>query len=238
VEIFTVFAFLAIQSQALTIECIFSIEDWINLFDVYGCTSESVITEPGERWDALTKVTGEHLEGKKNEDVETLNIDNAVFHAIPRGIEQFFPNLKGLRIVHAKLRTLEVDDFRAFPNMKVLCLWGNELTSLNGDLFINSPELEVINFGANYIKHIGPNFFEPLKKLTTAFFDENICINNTKPNDIEALKFETSVKCPALFTQVEIALLNGKLASKNEELVKKIELLENRISELEGQAKN
>jgi hypothetical protein len=237
VELLMIFACLAVESHALTIECQFAIEDWINLNDVYGCTLESVITEPGDRWDAITKVEGEHLEGKKNEDVETLNIDNAIFHSIPRNFEFFFPNLKGLRIVHAKIRTLESDDFRAFPSLKVLCLWGNELTTLDSDIFTNTPDLEVINFGANYIKHIGPNFFEPLTKLTTAFFDENPCINHTKPNDIASLKFETAVKCPPLFTQVEIALLNGKLATKNDELEKKIVLLENRINELEMQAK-
>ena len=230
-------ALFAAQSHSLTLECKFAIEDWINLNDVYGCASESVITEPGDRWEALTKVSGDHLEGKINGDVETLNIDNAVFHSIPRGIENFFPNLKGLRIVHAKLRSVESDDMRAFPNLKVLCLWGNELTTLNGNLFENSPELEVINFGANYLKHVGPNFFEPLTKLTTAFFDENICINNTKAADVENVKFEVTVKCPPLFNMVEIALLNGKLATKNDELENKMKFLENRIDELEMQAR-
>lgn len=237
-KLFVIVAFFASQYESVTFECVYSIEDWVILDKAYGCSTKSVKIEAGDRWEALTKVSKNHIKGKKNEDVITLNIENGTVHRLPKGIEKSFPNLQALRVAQAKLRSIESEDLKAFPNLKVLCLWANELKTLDGNLLAYTPDLEFVNFGSNQITHVGPNFFAPLTKLIAAYFEENTCTNNTRPFAIEDLKFEVSVKCPASFDMIEVALINGKLASKNDELENKIKLLENKIDMLELQPKN
>lgn len=229
-------AFLAHQYDAMTLECIYTIEDWVILDKVYGCTVGALKVKEGD--DTVVSASKNHIKGKTSKDVETLNIENATLHTIPKNIEKSFPNLKALRISKAQLRTVKSDDFKPFPALRVLCLWANELTTLDGNLLINNPNLEFINFGSNGIQHVGPKFFEPMPKLIAAYFEENACINNTRQFAIDDLKFEVAVKCPPSFGMIEYTLVNqGKLASKNDEIDNRIKLLESRIAGLEEQAK-
>lgn len=229
-------AFLAHHYDAITFDCLYSVDDWVILDKTYGCTVQNLKIKDGDQ--TLVSVSKVHLKGKTNKDVQTLNIENATVHTLPKNIEKSFPNLKALRVAQAKLRTIGSEDLKPFPQLRVLCLWANELTTLDGNLLVNNPSLEFINFGSNGIQHVGPNFFKPLKSLVAAYFEENTCINNTKQFAIEDLKFELAVKCPPSFDMVELTLIkNGKMATKNDELESKIKLLEDRIVELEGQSK-
>lgn len=229
-------AFVAHQYDAIVLDCVYNIDDWVILDKVYGCS----VKETKAKWGdvTVTGVSKGHIKGKTSKDVETLNIENTTFVTFPKNIEKSFPNLKALRIVKAGLKSVSSDDLKPFPALRVLCLWANELTTLDGNLLINNPSLEFINFGSNHIQHVGPKFFSPMTKLLAAYFEENTCVNSTNQFAIDELKFELAVKCPPSFDMVEIALINGgKMASKNDELDGKIKLLENRIAELEQQAK-
>lgn len=226
----------ASQCDAITFNCIYSVEDWVILDKVYGCTVKDLKIEAGDQ--TLVSVSKDHLKGKTSKNVETLNIENATVHTLPKNIDKSFPNLKALRVAKASLRSISSDDLRVFPALRVLCLWANELTTLDGNLLIHTPNLEFINFGSNQIQHIGPNFFAPLKNLIAGYFEENTCTNNSRPFAISDLKFELAVKCPPSFEMVEYSLIyGGKLATKNDDVDSKIKLLENRIAELEQQAK-
>lgn len=229
-------AIFASQYEAITFECLYSIEDWVILDKVYGCTVQKLKIEVSDN--VLVSVSKSHLKGKTSKDVQTLNIENSTLTTLPKSIDKSFPNLKGLRVAKSRLTTIRSDDLKPFPALRVLCLWANLLTTLDGNLFINNPNLEFVNFGSNQIKNVGPKFFSPLTKLVAAYFEDNTCINNTNQYAIEDLKFELSVKCPPSFEMVEIALIQGgKLATKNDETESKIALLETRIAELEQQAK-
>lgn len=222
--------------EAITFDCVYSMEDWVILDKVYGCTVQKPKSLAGDN--TLVSVSKSHLKGKTLKSVETINIENATMATFPKNMEKSFPSLKGIRIARSGLEVITKEDLKPFPELKVLCLWANRLTTLDGNLLVNNPSLEFINFGSNYIQHVGPNFFSPLTKLVAAYFEENPCINNTSQFDIAQLKFELAVKCPASFDMVEIALVNGgKLATKNDETDNKIKLLEARIAELEQQAK-
>lgn len=229
-------AIFAHQYDAIVFECVYSMEDWVILDKVYGCSVKNLKIAADDT--TLVSVSKSHLKGKTFKNVEALNVENTTCHTLPKNIEKSFPNLKALRIAQAKLRTIDSEDLKPFPALRVLCLWANELTTLDGNLLINNPNLEFINFGSNAIQHVGPKFFSPLTKLVAAYFEENTCINNTNQFALDELKFELFVKCPASFDMVEIALINGgKMASKNDEIDSKIKLLETRIAELEQQAK-
>lgn len=227
-------AFFASHYDAITFECVYSMEDWVILDKVYGCTVQNLTVKKGD--DTLTSVSTLHLKGKTFKDVKTLNVENSTLVSIPKDIAKSFPGLKGLRIAKGMLVSINSDDLKPFPDLKVLCLWANYLTTLSGNLFINNPNIEFMNFGSNAIQHVAPKVFDPLKNLIAAYFEENTCINNTNQFAIDELKFELAVKCPPSFEMVEIALVNGgKLATKNDELENKLKLLENRIDELEQQ---
>ena len=231
-----VLVIFASQYEAIKFDCVYSIEDWVILDKSYGCSVKNLKIEAGD--ETLVSVTKSHLKGKTSKDVLTLNIENATVHTLPKNIDKSFPNLKGLRVAQSKLRSISSEDLKPFPALRVLCLWANHLTTLDGNLLVNNPNLEFVNFGSNAIQHVGPKFFSPLTKLIAAYFEENTCINNTKPFDTDELKFELAVKCPPSFDMVEIALINGgKLASKNDEIDTKINSLETRIAELEQQSK-
>lgn len=235
-KLFVLLAIFAQQYDAIVFDCVYSMEDWVILDKVYGCSVKNLKIAADDT--TLVSVSKTHLKGKTLKNVEALNVENTTCHTLPKNIEKSFPNLKALRIAQAKLRTISNEDLKPFPALRVLCLWANELTTLDGNLLINNPDLEFINFGSNAIQHVGPKFFSPLTKLVAAYFEENTCINNTNQFALDELKFELFVKCPASFDMVEIALINGgKMASKNDEIDSKIKLLETRITELEQQAK-
>lgn len=234
-----VLTIFANQYDAIKFDCVYSIEDWVILDKTYGCSVKNLKIAEGDQT-SLVSVSKGHLKGKTAKDVETLNIENATCHTLPKNIEKTFANLKGLRVAQAKLRSISSEDLKPFPALRVLCLWSNELTTLDGNLLVNNPGLEFINFGSNSIQHVGPKFLSPLTKLIAAYFEENTCINNTNQFALDELKFELAVKCPPSFDMVEIALINGgKMASKNDnnEIDSKIKLLETRIAELEQHSK-
>lgn len=236
VKLCMIFAVFASQCDAIKFECVFSVEDWVIVDKIYGCTVKAYKDKEVEL--TSTSFSGSHLKGKTGKDVEALNIENGTLATLPKNIDKTFPNLKALRVAKASLKSISSDDLKVFPALKVLCLWANELKTLDGNLLINNVNLEFVNFGSNQIQHVGPNFFAPTTKLIAAYFEENTCINSTNPFAIEDLKFELAVKCPPSFDMVEVALIyGGKLATKNDDIDNKIKLLENRIAELEQQAK-
>lgn len=231
-----ILAIFACHSAAVDFECVYSVDDWVIIDKVYGCLAQNMEIEAGDQ--TLINVFGKHLDDKTNNDVEALNVENATCTKLPKEMEKSFPNLKALRFSKTRLVSVGSDDLKVFPDLKVLCLWANWLTTLDGNLLVHNPNIEFLNFGTNQIQHIGPNFFAPLKKLVAVYFEDNTCINNTRPFAIDELKFELAVKCPPSFEMVEITLSNfGALATKNDELTQKIELLENRLNELEEHAR-
>ncbi|CRK92159.1 CLUMA_CG005745, isoform A [Clunio marinus] len=224
------------QYDAIVFDCLYSMEDWVILDKVYGCTVKNLKIQKGDT--SVIAVTKDHLKGKTSKDVETLNIENSTCTTIPKNIEKSLPNLKGLRIAQARLQSIESDDLKPFPALRILCLWANQLQTLDGNLLINNPKLEFLNFGSNHIRHVGPNFLDHTKNLIAVYFEENTCTNHTNQFAIDELKHELAVKCPPSFQMVEIALINsGKLATKNDDFENKIKLLEDRISELEQHAR-
>lgn len=236
VQLCMILAIFACHCDAVDFKCVYSVEDWVIIDKVYGCSVGNLTVEKGDQ--TLVSVFGKHIGKKTNNDVEALNVENATCTKLPKEMEKSFPNLKALRFSKTNLESIGSDDLKVFPDLRVLCLWANWLTTLDGNLLVHNPNLEFLNFGTNQIQHIGPNFFAPLKKIVAVYFEDNTCINNTRPFAIDELKFELSVKCPPTIDMVEITLYNtGKLASKNDELTQKIQLLENRINQLEEHAR-
>lgn len=213
-QLLTLLAVFVSQYDAITFDCVYSMEDWVILNKVYGCTVQKI--KFAEGFNVLISVSAGHLEGKTLKNVETINIENATMTTFPKNMEKSFPSLTGIRIARSGLETVSSDDLKPFPDLKVLCLWANRLTILDGNLLVNNPSLEFINFGSNYIKHVGPSFFTPVTKLATAYFEENLCTNSSSQFDIKQLAQELAVNCPVLVAMNGEKLATGGADNKNQ----------------------
>lgn len=186
------------QSEAFSFDCEYDQDTWGILVSVYQCIAEVDSFEESDEV-KITKVTGIHLRGKTDDDVELLDIIHQNLRIFPEGIDKHFPNLKGIRVYFNKIKAITKDDLKGFTNLKYFDFRGNDLTILDDDLFTFTPNLQAVGFGYNKIKHIGTNTFKPLKNLETLWFDgENNCYDEIARTRHEVTKLisKFSVYCP------------------------------------------
>lgn len=150
--------------------------DWENIGKVYTCTVKNFnVRIPHEN---VTKILGEHQQGKTHADVTKLNIQEQTCEFFPRGFEQFFPNLEGLRVAGSGLVSLTHWDLKVFPKLRNCDMFNNYLIILESDVFQYNPQLEYLYFGDNNLKRIGFDVFKPiLSNLRKAIFQSNHCVN-------------------------------------------------------------
>lgn len=150
----------------------------------------------------VLSVTGNHLFGRSNADVLglSLNPDSTKFDHIPKGLENFFPNLLGFQWVNGNLQGVSADDLKPFRNLQIFRVYHNKLTSLDDDLFKHTSKLREISFSSNHLEHIGLGLLDSLNDLTSIYFSNNPCINfyATKPVEIQELKLKLKTQCPPL----------------------------------------
>lgn len=188
------------QSESMILDCNYTVssQDRFNaLGSVYQCkvTMKSTVDKDQSN---ITNVTQNHLPEKTNKDVTFLAIRYRNLQMIPKGIESYFPNLKGIDVSVNKIKAICKDDLKAFPSLYYIDLYNNELTTLEGDLFVSTPNLQFINFGDNQIKIIGKNTFKPLKNLKELYFhDGSNCISDwaTWRIEVETLISKLTDRC-------------------------------------------
>ena len=186
-------------------------------------------------------ITQNHLKGKTNKDVEFLDLSEQNFETLPRGIENFFPNLVGIRAYRNNLKRITKDDLKGYKNLKYLNLYNNDITTVESDLFSLSPKLQYINFGNNFIRNVARNAFNPLKNLQQLYFhDGKMCINEhaSTRDEIASLLSNLFVKCPPTYEMFMkdiwedenfVGKIDGMIQKKVEDLEKKIMILEGKI---------
>lgn len=153
----------------------------------------------------VTQIIGDHLSDRSHDDVEGLDWDRKIaFSAFPRGLDQFFPNLKAIDLRNNKLTSISYDDLASLYNLGYFAAHGR-IESLDGDLFNNSLKLERIYFNNNLIQSVGVNLLSNLNELAEVGFENNPCINiiARSPNQIELLKEQLITQCPELETTDE-----------------------------------
>lgn len=117
---------------------------------------------------AVTSVNGE-TESKS--EAFALNIEDQRVNFLPRGIENFRPNLLGINIINSSLRQISQADLKPFFNLKVVILESNEIDVIPDNLFAFNPELKQISLNKNPIKAFGENVI-PIGVVSVNF--ENI----------------------------------------------------------------
>jgi len=189
---------LASSSSGVVMQCsFFQYIIWNDVSQVYTCWYARVTNYNDEA--TVTNITGNHIIGKTNADVEGFVIYlEPNLSRIPRGIENFFPNLIGLAWGNTNLTSLVADDLKPFP--KLLSAWfpSNKFVSLHSDLFVHTPMVRHIDFGRNLLENVGSDLLTSLNNLTSALFNDNRCIsfNANTSQSIQNLIAMLREQCP------------------------------------------
>lgn len=179
--------------KSLSFSCQFEDRSQPPVGIVYQC--RPTITGSGY---TLEYVTGAHLSGRSNAQVDGLQIYSQTMTSLPSNIHRFFPNLAVLYIYNSNLRSISADDLWPFPNLLVFFTHSNPLVSLDGDLFIHTQKLRLLLVYYSQLQHVGYNLLKHLGVLMDADLRGNPCINaqaNTKET-IEALNHQLPISCP------------------------------------------
>lgn len=141
------------------------------------------------------------MDGKSNADVQSLHVQlDLQLSRMPRGIGDFFPNLKYMNWHFSALTEITAEDLRPFPGLVAFFVVHNNLISLDGDLFKYNPRLEWISLSGNNIQHVGQDLLMGLDQLDRIFIQSNPCINSfaDSPELVRRLTFSLRSQCPSL----------------------------------------
>lgn len=186
-------------SNGVHFNCTFTFEERVILGAVYHCRPTVVETESEN---TLQDVSGKHLSGYSNDDVQYIFVEGQNLEIIPKNIENFFPNLLGIEWYNSNLMTVSADDLKPFPQLKVFSVYINHLLTVDGDLFQFTPNLRWISFYDNNIQHVGPDLLTQLVDLGYADFRSNVCISKLANTAqlLSDLNAQLISKCPPLET--------------------------------------
>lgn len=188
-------------AHGMTIACTYTDANDIykpTLATIYICKAS---IKNSSRDEVLEAVSGTHLGGKSNFDVDVFTIEGKKFKRLPQGLARFFPSIKGLRFQDTSLSTLTAEDLKPFPNLVYLRSRDNNLRTLDGELFKFNPKMEYIDFESCSIEHVGYDLLTNLTALKYANFLTNICINVRANTAQEIPKLRLQLQgCPPLST--------------------------------------
>lgn len=189
------FAFSVSLAWSMRLDCTYN-----NSLSSYTCVAKVSFTDGDEH--KVNEVSQNHMGGKSNYHVMALQIDHQGLRYMPRGVENYFPNLKILRIFYTQISEISSDDLK-LPELTTLTVAHGPLQSLDGDLFKNNPKLTVINFSVNSLKHVGPNVLTSMYNFNSVYLENNICINRKIVNNkaaVAGLINDLRVNCPQMLT--------------------------------------
>jgi glutaredoxin-related protein len=172
----------AANAEQKTLQCEYGTDDWGFLGSVYRC---EVSTNPAitEFLTEDVQVTGTHVAGKTNDDVQGFNCDKCGMEYFPRGLHKIFKNLCGIGISSAGLKVIFKEDLGSFDKLEALWLPSNKIEVLEQDLFSGNPNLEHLDLDDNQIKFIHSTAFENLNNLKTLWLLRNTCIDQSVANN-------------------------------------------------------
>jgi hypothetical protein len=178
--------------RAATIECSFGDTDWVIIKGQYSCDGTVIGTG-----NDVTGISGSHMSGRTNSNVGVLSFLGGFSTQIPRGINAFFPNIKGFQWYDGSIMTVFADDLKQFPNVVVLNLQSNKIVALDGDVFKYTPNIQFLGLNDNLIERTSSNVLNSLSALSTAYFGGNKCINMNAatPAAILSLKQTLASQC-------------------------------------------
>lgn len=100
-----------------------------------------------------------------SENVSELFIEDQVTFYLPFQLDQMFPKLQKLAVIHSQLKLLVKIDFIGLVYLKWLEIRGNNLTLTDSETFHALPQLELLDLSSNGIQSLPLKIFEPLTRL-------------------------------------------------------------------------
>jgi hypothetical protein len=221
----------------IKIDCFFDNE---LLFDelkvAYTCTVLELVTSKTRR--NIVSVNGTHIPDTSNDNITQLHIIHKQMEYFPIGFTKFFEHIVAIHAGMNKLSHLARDDLKEFTKIRFLYLYTNQLKVLESDVFQYNTALEYISFYNNRLMHIGSKILQPLKRLKTAYFNKNICVDKqavASEEGISELRLEIAQQCSNITdedlmrtlreNQMKITTLERKVDSMSDQLTDVIELL-------------
>lgn len=210
--------------------------------NLYTCNVKNlVLTEQS----VLDFVSQNHLAGKSNNDVEVLQIHDQICDFLPRNVEKFFPNLRGLSILRTTLKTITRENLAPFPNLLFTYIAATKVEILDWDLYLSTPKVEFISFSESPVSSVGPSLLDSLKNLKEVHFSKCACIQKyvLTSAQIGEMRRALAVSCPPTLEMQQRAIFyhNDFFGKKLKYLVEhetaplneKIDQMSERIADLE-----
>jgi hypothetical protein len=189
------------SSSAYTFNCRFVRFSWSVAGNRYTCLATSVAASGNSTH--IVGVAGTHLSGMDNSLVEGLEvIDNKALTQMPKGIEEFFPNLVALRWMKGSLTSITAEDLQPFPSLIRLSFEENPLVTLDEDILSHASSLQSISFNSVGLRYVSPSFISGLatnsRILRYANFLNNTCIDTVANNNAQVLILQNSLEARCL----------------------------------------
>lgn len=146
----------------------------------------------------ITSVTGEHLNGKTDDDVMCFQSFGAFYNFFPLGLTDIFKNLEAVYIMRGNLTEIHSSDLQQFgEKLTKLNVNHNFIEVVEADLFQYNPNLEDIEIYDNKLRHIEVGAFGGLTNLKELELKRNPCINKNarRRNDVIALVSDAELSC-------------------------------------------
>lgn len=174
-RVFILFLVLYVNfGESVILECNF--EDDPHLGYMCGVQNENLITSGDDR--EITAISGQHQDGKSNDDVVFFFSDFLKLNYFPRGLTKFFKNIRKIQIGFASIGELTNADLEQFGDkLKEFFFYGNHLEVIKADLFKFNKNLEKVSFLNNRIRIVESGAFNGLDKLDGLWLGINKCVN-------------------------------------------------------------
>lgn len=123
--------------------------------------------------DTLTDITGDHVAGKFDSDLQFLLSVNQTIPVITPIFCNQFPNLERIDIFKSKVEVIDQDSFRNCKNLERLLLSTNNLQEIPENLLTENTKIEMIRFNKNQLTTLPEDSFATLKELKLLYLYDN-----------------------------------------------------------------
>lgn len=174
---------------------------WLNGYK-YTLNVKSATT--ADRKAGVTSIVASHKHQKSNSHVTAVSFYEIDLKTFPKGLNNFFPNLRNLELDKCQISTVSSTDLDGLENLEWLGLANNLIKTLPTRLLVNMKNLRYLYLTDNKITHLSAQFLDPLDVTKCEFIDlrKNTSINDFYQKDthgsIEALKKAITEKCSAV----------------------------------------
>lgn len=202
---------MLLQTEAIVLDCTYSVGT-VNLgTNIYKCQPTIIFT--GDVHD-VSEASHKHLSGKSHDNVKGLKISDQPLKFMPRKLGQVFTNLEEIYIHSSEIEAIQKEDLVGIKNLKALALYVSQIQTIDGNVFENHPKMQSIVLWHIPLKHIGLNAFRNLKELSTLYFYNAGCVNDSafavnNQNAVKLIIDSLPSKCHPTMQMIENDLLAG-----------------------------